>query len=158
MKFKIIVSLFLLASLSAYSQELKYKSGGRIFDSNDKKMSPTEVRELLAKQPGMLQFYNKGRSKKALGNTMLYGGMALLATDFLLAASKESEYPTMMSILGAASMILSIPVKAGYTKKIKTVVKDYNAELSNKDKDSGFNFESMSVVSNKNGVGLRLTF
>jgi len=53
-------------------------------------------------------------------------------------------------------MILSIPVKIGYTKKIKTVVKDYNAELSNK--DTGLNFESMSIVANKNGLGLKLTF
>jgi len=89
MKFKIVLSLFLLITLSAYSQELKYKSGGRIFDSNNKKMSPNEVRELLAKQPGMLQFYNEGRSKKAIGNPLLYGGMAIFATDFLVTSGNE---------------------------------------------------------------------
>ncbi|HSD14055.1 MAG TPA: hypothetical protein VLB74_05365 [Flavobacterium sp.] len=156
MKFKIIVSLLLLTTVSVYSQELKYKSGGRIFDSENKKMSPTEVRELLAKQPGMLQFYNAGRAKKSIGNTMLYGGMVLLATDFIIAANKEGEYPTMLSVLGVTSMIIAIPVKIGYTKKIKTVVNDYNAELAKK--DTGFNFESMSIVSNGNGLGLRMTF
>ena len=54
---------------NSFSQELTYKSGGRIFNSDGKKMSPTEVRELLSAEPGMLQFYNAGRSKKTIGNS-----------------------------------------------------------------------------------------
>lgn len=156
MKFKIIVSLFLLASVSAFSQELKYKTGGRIFDSNNQKLASKEVRELLAKQPEILESYNEGRSEKIFGNALMYGGIALAATDLIVAATKEGEYPTALTVVGVASIFLSVPIKYSSTKKLKTVVKDYNAALSKK--DSGFNFESMSIVSNGKGLGLRMTF
>lgn len=156
MRFHILFGFFLLIGLMAVSQDLTYKSGGRIFDSNNKKLSPKEVRALLAAKPGMLKFYNEGRSKKTTGNILLYGGMATLATDFIIAANKESVYPTPLTYLGIGTVILAIPVKAGFSKKIKTVVKDYNAELSAK--DTGFNIESVLIVSGGNTLGVRITF
>ncbi|RTY95219.1 hypothetical protein EKL32_07255 [Flavobacterium sp. GSN2] len=117
-------------------------------------MSPTEVRELLAKQPGLLNYYNTGRTKKTVGSVMLYGGFALLATDFLIAASTESGYPTALTYVSIASIIIAIPVKIGYSKKIKTVVKDYNLL----EKPTTFTVEKINFVSNKNAIGVALTF
>lgn len=156
MKFKIIVSLFLLTTVSAFSQELKCKSGGRIFDSNNQKLSSKEIRELLANQPEILQVYNDGRSEKILGNALMYGGIALAATDLIVAATKEGEYPTALTVAGAAAIFMSVPIKYSSSKKLKNVVNDYNSKLSKK--DTGFNFESMSIVSNGKGLGLRITF
>ena len=93
-------------------------------------MSPREVRELLAKQPGMLEFYNNGRGQKTMGNILFYGGLIAIPTEFLIKAGENSNnYPYILTYFSIGSVILSIPIKAGYTKKIKTVVKDYNKEL-----------------------------
>ncbi|TRW91039.1 hypothetical protein [Flavobacterium sp. GT3R68] len=154
MKTKLLITLFLFTSLFSFSQQLTYKYGGRIFDSKNQKMSPTEVRELLAKQPGLLNYYNTGRTKKTVGSVMLYGGFALLATDFLIAASTESGYPTALTYVSIASIIIAIPVKIGYSKKIKTVVKDYNLL----EKPTTFTVEKINFVSNKNAIGVALTF
>lgn len=156
MKPKFLLFLLLAVAFNSFSQELKYKSGGRIFNSEGKKMSPNEVRELLSKEPGMLQFYNTGRSKKSIGNTLLYGGLAILATDFLIAAGAESEYPSPLTYVGATSILMSIPVKIGFSKKIKTVVKDYNTKLS--EKDGGNASEQIYFVSNGNSFGVKIIF
>lgn len=153
-KFFFLLAFFLTTSL--FSQELTYKSGGIIFNSEGQKIKPSEVRELLKTQPGMLEFYNNGRSKKTIGNILFYGGFALFATDFLTAAESEATYPRTMTYIGIGSFLLSFPVKMGYTKKIKTVVKDYNKELNSK--DNGVSIESIQFVTNQNGVGLRINF
>lgn len=156
MKFKIIVSLFLLLSVSSFSQELKYKTGGRIFDSNDKKLSSKEVRELLANQPEMLKIYNEGRSEKTFGNALLFGGIALAATDLIVGLNRDVQYPSAMTVVGIGAIFVSVPIKYASTRKLKNLVNDYNTKLSKK--DTGFNFESMSIVSNGKGLGLRMTF
>lgn len=84
---KIFISTLVLFSCLCFSQELKYKSGGRIF-RDDQKMTPTEVRELLQYEPGMLKFYNDGRGQKTFGNILFYGGLLMIPTDFLIAAGK----------------------------------------------------------------------
>ncbi|MCG2611909.1 hypothetical protein LZZ90_10365 [Flavobacterium sp. SM15] len=157
MKKTFLTTLLLAATLTTFSQEIKYKSGGRIFNSEGKKMSPNEVRELLAKEPGMLQFYNAGRSKKTAGNTLMIAGLGLMATDVLIGANKDTQFPSALSYIGAASFLISIPVKIGFSKKIKTVVKDYNAKLSSK--DSGNTDSQLYFVSNGNNTfGVKIIF
>jgi hypothetical protein len=153
---KIFFLLIFLTTTSLFSQELIYKTGGRIFSTEGQKIKPTEVRELLKNQPAMLDFYNKGRSKKITGNILFYGSFALLATDFLTAAESEASYPRALTYFGIGSFLLSFPVKIGYTKYIKTAVEDYNKELNNK--DNGLTIESIQFVTNQNGVGLKINF
>jgi len=153
---KLFFLLTFFTTTCLFSQELIYKSGGRIFSSEGQKMKPSEIRELLKSQPGMLDFYNKGRSKKTIGNVLFYGSFALLATDFLTAAGSETTYPRAMTYVGVGSFLLSFPVKMGYTKKIKTVVEDYNKELKNR--DIGLTIQSIEFVTNENGAGLKIIF
>jgi hypothetical protein len=154
---KLLIITCLFISFFTFSQELNYKTGGRIFNSEGEKMSPKEVRELLAKQPGMLQFYNNGRGQKTMGNILFYGGLIAIPTEFLIKAGENSNnYPTILTYLSIGSILLSIPIKAGYTKKIKTVVKDYNKELSKK--DTSLQIDQINFVTNQNGVGLKITF
>lgn len=153
---KIFLLFAIFLSTSHFAQELTYKSGGRIFNSEGQKMKPSEVRELLKTQPGMLEFYNDGRSKKTLGNILFYGSFALFAADYLTISGAEDTYPKAMTYVGIGTFLLSFPIKMGYTKKIKTVVQDYNKELNSK--DSGVTIESIQFVTNQNGVGFQITF
>lgn len=153
---KIFLLFAIFLSTCLFSQELTYKSGGRIFNSEGQKMKPSEVKELLKNQPGMLEFYNDGRSKKTIGNILFYGSFALFAADYLTISGAEDTYPGTLTYVGIGSFILSFPIKMGYTKKIKTVVQDYNKELNNK--DSGFTIESIEFVANQNGAGLKISF
>lgn len=156
MKTKSLVALLLLTSLFSFSQQLTYKSGGNIFDSNNKKISPSEVRQLLADKPGLLNLYNEGRTKKTVGNVLLIGGLGLIVGDLANGATRDVVYPTALTYLGVASFIIAIPVKIGFSKKIKTVVEDYNKQLVNN--DSKIKIESMSLYTNQNGLGIQMTF
>ena len=51
-------------------------------------------------------------------------------------------------------MIIAIPIKAGFSNKIRTVVNDYNKEVA----DSGFGGETVIIFANRDGAGLRMTF
>ena len=158
MKKGFLIAAFCIAAC-AFSQELTYKTGGRIYNSDGQKMKPSEVRELLKNQPGMLQFYNEGRGNKTFGNILFYSSFGLFAADFLSAAGSykgEKTYPGAMTFVGIGTFIISFPIKAGYTKKIKTVVTDYNQELKNK--DNGLSIESIDFVANQNGAGIKISF
>ncbi|HLF53176.1 hypothetical protein [Flavobacterium sp.] len=156
MKTKSLVALLLLTSLFSFSQQLTYKSGGNIFDSNNKKISPSEVRQLLADKPGLLNLYNEGRTKKTVGNVLLIGGLGLIVGDLANGATRDVVYPAALTYLGVASFIIAIPVKIGFSKKIKTVVEDYNKQLVNN--DSKIKIESMSLYTNQGGLGIQMTF
>ena len=84
---KIICLLVTLLSITGFSQEVyKFKSGGRVFDSKNQKISPEEVRGLLANNDEALDLYEDGRNKKTFGNILLYGrfvsGIYLFSKDY----------------------------------------------------------------------------
>ena len=58
--------------------------------------------------------------------------------------------------VGGALVIIAIPIKIGFSKKIKKAVSLMNEDLKNP--KTGFNIESTSFISNSNGVGISITF
>ena len=69
---KSIILLFLLfCSIASFSQKLMYKSNGNILNSENQKISPNQVRELLKDNEKLVADYNAGRSKKTFGNNCL---------------------------------------------------------------------------------------
>jgi hypothetical protein len=163
--------LLFLCSLQSYSQKLVYKSNGNIRDSENNKISPTKVRELLANNQKLLADYNAGRSKKTIGNILLISGFGFLTADIIhgvtasgitvvpagggyYAPKSEKTYPTALTYLGFAAIIVAIPVKIGFSKKIKNVVTEYNNQ-----KTVGYesNYKKLDLITNSNGIGLRLT-
>jgi hypothetical protein len=70
---QLFLFLFLIFSLHSFSQKLIYNSNWNILNSEDEKISPTQVRELLANNEQLLANYNAGRSKKTAGNILLWG-------------------------------------------------------------------------------------
>jgi len=158
--------LFLFFSfLQSHSQKLVYKSNGTILNSENQQISPDQVRELLKDNEKLLADYNAGRSKKTIGNVLLIGGLGLMAIDVVVGANTdgnttvtgnsiqtERNYPSALTFVGLAAVVVAIPVKIGFSKKIKNVVTEYNNQNA-----TGFNTPKLDFITNSNGIGLRFT-
>jgi len=163
---KPLVVLFLFFSfLQSHSQKLVYKSNGTILNSENQQISPDQVRELLKDNEKLLADYNAGRSKKTIGNVLLIGGLGLMAIDVVVGANTdgnttvtgnsiqtERNYPSALTFVGLAAVVVAIPVKIGFSKKIKYVVTEYNNQNA-----TGFNTPKLDFITNSNGIGLRFT-
>lgn len=156
-------------SLQSFSQQLIYKSNGNILNSENQKISPKQVRELLKDNDKLLANYNAGRSKKTVGNILLYGGLGFVIADIIRGTTasgitsaptgggyyelkSEKTYPKAMTYLGVAAVVIAIPVKIGFSKKIKNVVTEYNNL-----KTTGYNNPKLNLITNSQGIGFRLT-
>lgn len=156
MKSKILLFAFLLFSAVSFSQQLTLKSGGKIYDSNNQKLSNSAVKELLASQPELLEQYKQGRTKASVGGFLLGFGIGILAADLVTGLTQDKAYPTTLTYVGLVSTLISIPVIIGHSKKIKKAIDGYNESLQiNK---TGFNFEKINVITNQNGIGMRISF
>lgn len=164
--------LLFFCSLQSYSQKLVYKSNGTILNSDNKKISPNQVRELLANNEKLLIDYNAGRTKKTVGNILLIGGLGFLTADLIhgvtasgmtavpvgggyYALQTEKTYPTVLTYAGVIAVIVAIPVKIGFSKKIRNVVTEYNNQTATG--YNQFNKQKLDLITNSNGIGLRLT-
>ena len=160
---KLFLMLFLLIfNLHSFSQKIVYTSNGNIQNSEKKNISPNEVRVLLKDNQQLLDDYNAGRDKKTIGNFLLIGGPLLIVTDLILGLTaavglqngSEKTYPSVLTYIGFAAIAVAIPVKIGFSKKIRNVVSEFNSL----DK-VGFepNDNKLYLISNSNGIGLRMT-
>ncbi len=158
--------LSILISFTGYAQELKYGNGGRVLDSANHKINSIEVRELMKDNPVALNLFNVGRRKKSFGNALFYGGIGLAAINLTYAVFRSPSYdsskgynvyphtyPTM-SIIGGVMVLASIPIKSGYTKKVKTSIDEYNKDIVYQPK---FN-PNISVLADSKGLGVRIGF
>lgn len=161
---RILFFVFFISCFESHSQSLVYKSNGNIIDTEKKAISPDKMRLLLANNEKMLKEYNAGRSKKTVGNIMFYGGLGFVAGDLLREAfttkssygyKEERTYPSALTYIGVASFLVSIPVKIGFSKKIKNVVADYNKQNSIGSNQP--NYKEIDFITNSNGIGFRLS-
>ncbi|MEO7977989.1 hypothetical protein [Flavobacterium sp.] len=166
-----IVLAFLMISLSGFSQQITYSSGGNVYNSENKKMTSEEVRQLLTNNSEALSLYNSGRSKKTWGNVLFYGGLGLIAANVISGMNSDNSttsypgngnYPSVQSdrtnmtaaIIGGAMIIASIPVKIGYPKKIKSALGLYNTSLTDKYKP----LPRTSLLAGTNQIGFKIEF
>ncbi|WP_396170473.1 hypothetical protein [Flavobacterium sp.] len=163
----LVLSLF-FCILQSHSQKLVSKSNGTILNSENQQISPDQVRELLKNNQKLLADYNAGRSKKTVGNVLLIGGLGLMAIDVVIGANTdgnttvtgnsiqtERNYPSALTFVGLAALAVAIPVKIGFSKKIKNVVNEYNYQST-----LGYNAlnnSKLDLITNANGIGLRLS-
>lgn len=160
---QLFILLFFVCSLQSFSQKLVYKSNGNILNSENQKISPDQVRELLKDNEKLLADYNAGRSKKTIGNVLLIGGSALIVTDLIIGVTakvglqngNEKDYPSALTYVGLAALVVAIPVKIGFSKKIKNVVTEYNNQTTTG--YNQFNIPKLDLITNSNGIGLRFT-
>jgi hypothetical protein len=126
----IILTISLLFCITAFSQEqYVYKGNGRVFDSKGIKVSPIQMRNLLSENIKALELYNEG-----------------------MTSGKGLSYTPI--IIGGAMIIIAIPVKIGFSKKIKKAV-----DLMNNPEPKSIGFiESSSILINQNGIGFAVKF
>jgi len=144
MNSKFLLFAFLLFSTVTFSQQLTLKSGGKIYDSNNKKLSNAAVKELLASQPELLEQYKQGRTKASVGGFLLGFGIGMLGADLASGLTQDKTYPTTLTYVGLVSTLISIPVMIGHSKKIKKAIDGYNESLLIH--KTGFNFEPSNIA------------
>jgi len=152
MKLK-FTSLILMFSILSFAQ-LTVQSRGQVFNAQNRQLTVAEVRNLLSTNVPMLDLYDSGRAKKTAGNILLIGGATAIVADLLTGLTQDKKYPTALTIVGVAALIVAIPVKIGYSRKIRKAVDGYNLKpvLQN------FTFDDIRICASSSGVGLRLKF
>jgi hypothetical protein len=82
-----------------------------------------------------------------LGLTTVYLGYNLFVSEYV--------FSSPANIIGIAAFVIALPIKIGFSKKIKNVVTDYN----NQKATGNINFEpsNLNLITNSNGIGFRLT-
>jgi hypothetical protein len=117
---------------------------------------------MMEKNSEELKLYNAGKSKQTVGNIMLYGGIATVAINHYSIIQNANNKGAINSdrnipyIIGAGLILTAIPIKIGFSKKIKKAVTLINEGLKNP--KTSFNIESTNFISNSNGVGFSITF
>jgi hypothetical protein len=91
---KIVTGVFLLVAAFSFSQQLNYRTGGTVYNAENKKIAPMEVRALMANNTEALSLYNAGRNKKTWGNVLLYGGSALVVANLIVGLTKDETNVT----------------------------------------------------------------
>ena len=153
---RILLVFILFLGLQTFGQKITYLGNGNISDSNSVKITPEQVEALLKDNDDLLRSYVGARSKKSVGNIMLYGGLAMVATDLAIMSNQETKAFSLLTLLGGITTLIGIPVKMGFSKKIKNVVNEYNSKNG-----YTYNYENdpkLEVITNNFGLGMRLSF
>lgn len=156
MKNLFLVILFLTSIFSTAQNIFVVKNDSDVYVSGNK-TAPKEVRSLLEYNPKALALYNTGKTKKTVGNILIWSGIASTAIgtfSFNGNGSRAGKY--YLYCFGGVALFSSIPVKMGYKKKIKDAITIVNDDLKNP--KTGFNIESTNFIANANGVGISITF
>lgn len=155
MKNSIKIILLLLMCQLSLAQKLVYKNRGNIEDVNGNNLSSNEVRSLLANNETLLEEYNEGRMKKTVGNVLLAGGATLAFGVTAIQLYKGTPVSTGIVAVGVLSMLVAIPVKIGFKKRIKNVVTEFNNQKSIG--ANNFKVDNLDILANSNGFGIKLT-
>ena len=148
----IYLLVIILSINTSFGQNLTVNEQGNVLDENKLVLKTNEVQKLLANYPEQLLLFNAGNKKKSIGNILLLSGCGLIATDLVISLTSDQQFPKLLSAIGLGAIIVAIPIKMGYSKKINTAINDYN-----NNKKIGYN-NKLEVISNNAGIGLKLTF
>ena len=156
MTLRILILAALFASSAAFSQQQKLivRSNGNLYNEQGDKFTPDEVRELLKHKPVLLDEYNTGRDKKSIGNFLMIAGSLCIAGDLALGFA-GTHYPTALTIVGVPALIIGIPVKIGFRKRIRHAAEEYNRQIAMNDR---FSPERIALCAGGNSVGIKMTF
>ena len=151
---KIITLFTILLSTIVFSQEITTKKGR--FFAEGKQLSNKEVKTLLASNAEALTLFKASRTKGSIGGFLLGFGGGLVVADLITGATADVKYPTPLTYVGLASLVTSIPVLSGRTKKQNDALALYNDGLKKSASDDS-NFE-LNIIANQSGYGLQFQF
>lgn len=149
----LLFALFLFCQV-AYSQQLTHKCGAKILNSENKKLSSDEIKTLYAAHPEAWKLYKKGKLKKQLGNSLMYGGGGLALISAAAIYGSDADFSPIPIIAGGAA-IAGIVIKSGFSKKIRASVDTYNQAIAYETAPSK---ADMTLCAGLNTVGLKITF
>ena len=163
----LIIVLLLFTSVSFSQETYTSKSGGRIFENNER-LNSIEVNKKFSSNSEILKLYNNGRNRKTAGNLLLWGGIGTGIIKFLSDTNQNVEQDNrgyikvkqtsnVLYFVTGSMVLIAIPIKIGFQKKIKKSVILMNDEIKLQKQNTGVNFES-NIIANANGVGFKLTF
>ena len=151
---KIIILFTIFLSATAFSQEITIEKNHFLLEG--KQISPKEVKALLASNSEALALFKSSRTKSSVGGFLLGFGGGLILADLITGATADVKYPTGLTYVGLASLVTSIPVLSGRTKKLNDALALYNDGLK-KSAANDSNFE-LNIIANQSGYGLQFQF
>jgi hypothetical protein len=151
---KIITLFTILLSTIAFSQEITIEKNHFLLEG--KKISAKEVKTLLASNTEALALFKSSRNKSVWGGFLLGFGGGLIIADLVSGATADIKYPTGATYIGIASLVTSIPVLSGRTKKLNDALALYNNGLK-KSATNDPNYE-LNIIANQSGYGLQFEF
>jgi|688.fasta_scaffold741900_2 hypothetical protein len=163
----LIIVLLLFTSVSFSQETYTFKNGGRVFENNER-LNSIEVNKKFSSNSEILKLYNNGRNRKTAGNLLLWGGIGTGIIKFLSDTNQNVEQDNrgyikvkqtsnVLYFVTGSMVLIAIPIKIGFQKKIKKSIILMNDEMKLQKQNTGINFES-NIIANANGVGLKLTF
>lgn len=163
---KNLIFVFLFISTLSFSQEIyTFKSGGKVFE-NREKINSRQIETYFGHKPEIMKLYKAGKRKKTIGNIFLYGGIATIALKHYKEISDNTidingriinQTTNTMYFVGAGIALISIPIKIGYSNKIRKAVSLMNEEINSQKQSTGANLET-NIIANTDGLGLKFTF
>lgn len=150
---KLFIIVTTLVSWCITAQKLTYEKG--TFYQLGKPISNKNVKAMLEKTPKALELYKASKSKEIIGGFVLGFGGGLVVADLATGLFADIKYPTTATYIGLGAIIVSIPILSGRTKKMNQALELHHANLP---KTSLIETLQMNFITNKNGLGLAVTF
>ncbi|MEZ4853844.1 hypothetical protein [Flavobacterium sp.] len=100
--------------------------------------------------------YKSYKTKSSVGGFLLGAGGALIVCDVIRGLASDVDYPSSFTYVGAGLVAVSIPVLSGRKKRLQQSIDTYNETIT-PNKTMGLNVDVL-LVSNRNGIGLTVTF
>ena len=166
MKNLIIVMLF-ISGLSFAQETHTFKSGGRVFE-NGKRLTSADVETSFNHKPEIMKLYNNGRNRKTVGNILFWSAIGTGVIKFISDTNEPitsdnrgnvyaKQTSNVLYFVTGSMVLIAIPIKIGFQKKIKKSILLMNEEIKSQKQDTGLNLET-NIIANTNGVGLKITF
>ena len=144
--------LFVSNYLNSYCQELRTNSYGSVVNKENVILKTDDVKKILTNHPNQLAEYSLGIKKRNSGNIFIYSGIGLIFTDLIISLGKDLTFPKTLSAIGFGAIAVGVPIKLGYSKKIKNAIDGYNL-----DQKVGYQ-QNLEIIGNANGLGVKLSF
>jgi hypothetical protein len=151
---KISVFLFLFALSFCYSQEIIIKDNA--FYQNNILVRNSQMKTVLASNIPAQHLYKSARKRQSIGGLLIGFGAVSCASDLVKGLVSDEKYPSVMTYVGAGSIIASIPFLTGNKKRIHDAISMYNEGLKNTG-NSNIEYE-VSFLANTNGYGFQVRF
>ena len=164
MKQKLIILITVAISSFLSSQQLEYQKSNKIlFEGN--KISKDKVEEIMAQNTEALSLFKAGRTNRTAAVLMAFAGgfgIGYLGSSLYYGngtSGSNSQVPGQIiaGVGGVGLIIGAFFVQSSGNKKLKKAINLYNAKQAFNN-ETDYPKTELQVVSNQNGLGLRLSF